>query len=66
MHGRKVIGPVSLAHDRPEICGLMARFEARPSEYFDGDEYAEDHWIETELSIEHSVEGIPIFFWKWS
>lgn len=66
MHEHKVVEPTILGHDRPEICGLMARFEVHPSVYSDGGEYAVDRWKEPELSIEHIVDDIPTVSWKWS
>lgn len=62
MHERKGVELMSLAHEHPEICELMARCDVHPFVYFDGDEYVGGHWKETELSIERSVGGIPIFF----
>ena len=62
MHERKGVELMSLAHEHPGICELMARCDVHPFVCFDGGEYVGDHRKETELSIEHSVHGIPIFF----
>jgi len=50
MHGRTV--------------SVMALCKVHPSVYIDGGEYAVDRSKEPELSIEHTVDNIPIFSWK--
>jgi len=42
----------------------MALCKVHPSVYIDGGEYAVDRLKEPELSIEHTVDNIPIFSWK--